>query len=88
MNFVLMSEEHLLLVSVYKLDVTLDKYEDLYNNDSGTQYISSYFCFVLHICLGIIHDKQTSDFDNLLKYNREVPLKQMLGWSCIVKGIA
>lgn len=29
MNLALMSEEHLLFISVYKLDVTLNKYEDL-----------------------------------------------------------
>lgn len=50
MNFVLMSEEQLLLIAVYKLDATLNKYEDLYNTDNGTQYISIYFCFALHIC--------------------------------------
>lgn len=82
-----MSEEHLLLISVYKLDATLDKYEDLYNTDSGTQYISSYFCFVLHICLGIIHDKQTWDFDNLLKYNREVPLNWCWGDHALLKEL-
>lgn len=72
---------------MYKLDVTLNKYKDLNNSENWTLNISTYFCFALHICLGIIHDKQTWDFDNLLKYDREVPLKQMLMLSCIAKGI-
>lgn len=86
-NFALMSEGHLLFISVYKLRVTLNEYEGLYNTNSGTQYISTYFCFALHICLGIIPDKQTWDFDKLFRYDREVPLKQMVV-SCVVKKIA
>lgn len=36
-NFFLMSEEPLLLIAVYKLDVILNIYEDSYNTDNGTQ---------------------------------------------------
>lgn len=88
MNFARISEEHLLFISVYKFDVTLDKYEDLYNTDNGTQYISTYFCSALHTCLGIIHDNKIWDFDKMFKYDREVPLKQMLMVSCNVKKTA